>query len=92
MSLKELIELLKTAKTAEEIDKRREEIAGLIPQAAAMFDFDQNNHYHQYDLWKHCIHTVLYLPKDIDDDMLYLAALLHDIGNKRKKINIDILS
>ena len=45
-----------------------------------MFDYDQMNKAHQYDLWMHCIHTVLEIPKNIDDDMLYLSALLHDIG------------
>lgn len=28
----------------------------------------------------HCVYTVLGIDKSIDDDMLYLAALLHDIG------------
>ena len=80
MSYEDLIKLLKTAESAEEIDRHREEIAELIPQVRAMFDFDQKNHAHQYDLWMHCIHTVMNLDRNMDDDMLYLAALLHDIG------------
>ena len=45
-----------------------------------MPDFNQQNHAHQYDLWEHCLQTVVGLPKDIEDDMVYLAAMLHDIG------------
>ena len=80
MSYDELIKLLKTAKSAEEIDKYREEIAELIPQVRRMFDYDQKNHTHQFDLWMHCLHTVIGLERGMDDDMLYLSALLHDIG------------
>ena len=45
-----------------------------------MFEFDQKNHAHQYELWMHCLHTVIGLPKNCGDDMLYLAAMLHDVG------------
>ena len=80
MNFEELKRLLRTAETAEEIDDHREEIAELIPKVRIMFDFEQKNYAHQYDLWMHCVHTVIDIPKDIEDDMLYLAALLHDIG------------
>ena len=80
MSLQELLVLLRTAKTVAEIDDRKEEITELIPQIRIMFDYKQKNYAHQYDLWFHCLHTVINLPREIDDDMLYLAALLHDIG------------
>ena len=32
------------------------------------------------ETWTHCIHTILGIDKSVDDEMLYLAALLHDIG------------
>ena len=51
-----------------------------------MFDFNQENDAHQYDLWYHSLHTVLGIPRGMDDDMLYLAALLHDIGKPSVKI------
>ena len=79
MDIRELIQLLKKAKSCEDIDARREEIAELLPEVRIMFDFDQQNDAHQYDLWHHCLHTVLGLGEQ-DDDMLYLAALIHDIG------------
>ena len=45
-----------------------------------MFDYEQQHPHHPYDLWMHCLHTLIALPRDISDDMLYLAALIHDIG------------
>ena len=80
MILSELIELLKYADSTFEIDIKREEIAELIPAVRTMFDYDQQNHAHQYDLWMHSLNVVINLPRGLEDDMLYLAALFHDIG------------
>ena len=80
MCLNDLIELLRKSDSFAEIDKYRDEIAELIPKVIIMFDYDQEHYAHQYDLWEHSIMTVLGLTDDIDDDMTFLAALLHDIG------------
>ena len=80
MRLPELLELLKSADTVQQIDERKEEIAQIIPKTRIMFGYDQKNSAHPYDLWMHSLYTVTGLPKDIDDGMVYLAALLHDIG------------
>ena len=80
MDYKELITLLRTAETVEMIDERREEIAELMPEVRNMFDFDQKTKYQNYDLWTHCLYTVKNLPKDLNDDLVFLAALIHDIG------------
>ncbi|MBQ3666186.1 MAG: HD domain-containing protein [Lachnospiraceae bacterium] len=80
MKLSELLSLLKNATEVEELDKNRNDIEALIPQVKIMFNYDQKNRYHQFDLWMHSLHTVVNLPKNRKDDMLYLAALLHDIG------------
>ena len=72
MSYDELIKLLKTAKSAEEIDKYREEIAELIPQVRRMFDYDQKNHAHQFDLWMHCLHTVIGLERGMDLSLIHI--------------------
>lgn len=85
MTWNELLLLLRESTSAEYIDSRREEIAEWIPGVREMFEYDQNSKYHQYDLWMHCIHTVLGIDKRIDDDMVYLAALLHDIGKPSSK-------
>ena len=80
MQYGELIQLLKTTDDVQEIDKHREEIAEWLPKVRTMFEYDQQNAAHQYDLWMHCVHTVVGMPRNLEDDMLYLAALLHDIG------------
>lgn len=80
ITLEDMIQLLKNSKTSGEIDEKREDIASVIPAIREMFGYDQMNAAHQYDLWLHCVNTVLNLPKNLDDGMLYLAALLHDIG------------
>ena len=80
MTLRSICQLLKTTKSAEEINSRRDEIAEVIPKVRIMFDYDQKNNAHQYDLWMHSVYVTLDMPRDMEDDMLYLAALLHDIG------------
>lgn len=77
---KEIIKCFKTASGADEIENIRDRIQQIMPSVQTMFGYDQKNSSHQYDLWGHCVHTVLNLPRNLDDDMLYLAALLHDIG------------
>ena len=80
MTLHELIQLLRKAADVREIDKYRDEIVELIPETKIMVNFNQQNYAHQYDLWEHSLQTVVELPKDVEDDMVYLAALIHDIG------------
>ena len=79
MTLQQLIQLLKQAERPEQIETYRTQITQLIPEVSIMFEYDQNNRYHQYDLWTHTQMTVCDLPNDLDD-VVYLAALLHDIG------------
>jgi len=80
MQYDELIQLLKTTDDVWQINQHREEIAEWLPKVCTMFEYDQQNAAHQYDLWMHCVHTVVGLPRNLEDNMLYLAALLHDIG------------
>lgn len=80
MKLANLIKILKSANKITDIAAYTDEIIDLIPKVQIMIGFDQRNSAHQYNLWEHCLHTVVELPKDIKDDMVYLAALLHDIG------------
>ena len=86
MTYEELIRMLKEEQDPEVVNARREEIAEILPTLRIMFDFDQKNHAHQYDLWMHCVHTALGLPRGLEDDMLYLAALIHDIGKPESQV------
>jgi len=85
MNTKELIHLLRTSNDFATVNSHRDDIAELIPNVASMFDYDQNNSYHPYDLWEHCVRTALEIPKDIADDMLFIAAMLHDIGKPESR-------
>lgn len=80
MEWTELLVLLKTAESAEKLDAHREEITAWMPGLRIMFGFDQRHPAHQYDLWIHTLHVVAELPRGLADDMLYLGALLHDVG------------
>ena len=86
MNVKELIELLRTAKEPEEVDARRDEIKELIPQVEPMFGYDQKSKLQVNDLWIHSVRTALNLPKDIQDDWIYFAALLHDIAKPKCQV------
>lgn len=80
MRLGDFLLLLRSASSFEEIDEYKDEITELMPKVNIMVDFDQQNHAHQYDLWEHCIQAVIGMPKNMEDEMIYLAAFLHDIG------------
>ncbi len=80
MNYREFFQILKSANTIEEIKQYQSEIIQLIPEYESMIQYDQNNHYHPYTLDDHSLYTVLYIPRNLEDDMLYLAALIHDIG------------
>lgn len=80
LSIRGLSKLLSSSEDVEDIDIYRDEIIELIPEVSTMINFDQNNDAHQYDLWMHSLHTVVNLPRDINDNVIHIAALLHDIG------------
>ena len=54
----------------------------VIPELAITYDFDQENPYHDRDLWTHLLDTMAAVEADPD---LRLAALLHDIGKPSVK-------
>jgi hypothetical protein len=67
MVLNELISLLKTANSATQINEKRDEIDDLIPAVKIMFDYDQQNHAYQFDLWTHSLNVVINLPRNMED-------------------------
>lgn len=80
MDKNQLFTLLRDSQSVTELDEKKEDIFSIMPSLSVMDNYDQNNHYHQYSLWIHSLHVVMYLRKDLNDDMVYLAALIHDIG------------
>ena len=63
MQFEELLQLLKTAEDVQKINEYREEIAQWIPRVRTMFEYDQKNAAHQYDLWMHSVYTVVGIPR-----------------------------
>lgn len=48
-----------------------------LPELAPMFDLDQQNGHHRYDVWEHTVRAVEQVP---NDPLLRWAMLLHDCG------------
>ena len=65
-------------------------VCQIIPEIESMIGFEQNNPYHDYDVWEHTLHCMncLYDTKEelnlweetTNNISLRLAVLLHDIG------------
>lgn len=55
----------------------------LIPEFYDCLNFNQNNTYHIYDVYKHIIYTTMEAKLFNNDLTLILAALLHDIGKPK---------
>lgn len=55
----------------------RDVLAEILPGLRPCFDFQQNNPYHIYDVWKH---TVKAIEKSPRDPIVRLALLFHDVG------------
>lgn len=55
----------------------REIVAVFLPEIRPMFDFDQHNPHHRYDVWEHTLHCLDASPAE---PVLRLAAFLHDSG------------
>ena len=57
--------------------EHRDIIAHIIPEIRPMFDLDQKNAYHVYDVWEHTLHVMENIPAE---PLLRLMAFFHDIG------------
>lgn len=73
----EFLKILQGADAAKAIEENREIIFQLIPQARAMYNLDQQNPYHVYDVWQHTLHVTTQVE---NTPILRLAGFFHDIG------------
>ena len=89
MTKQELIRLLRTAESPYDVCAYHKGLADVMPSISKMFCFDQRSKYHGYELFTHCCATVALLPKDLKSDMVYLAALIHDIGKVEAQILLE---
>ncbi len=67
------------------LTRYREILAVFLPEIRPMFDFDQKNDHHKYDVWEHTVHAVEAAPENL---ILRLALFFHDIG-KPQSFTID---
>ncbi|MBQ9180239.1 MAG: HD domain-containing protein [Firmicutes bacterium] len=75
--------LLCGADAASVLRKHRRIIKEFIPEIEPMFELDQENPFHLYDVWEHTLHAVDNIEPDV---VLRLAAFFHDIGKPPCKI------
>ncbi len=69
--------LLTGARPAALLDQFKDVLAVFIPEIEVMFDYDQHNIHHCYDLWHHTLAVVDNTEPDL---ALRWAGLLHDAG------------
>ena len=73
----ELTEMLTGAQVHEVLTDYVGVLGVFIPEIAAMVGVEQNNPYHQYDVWQHTVKSVAAVRAD---KVLRLTMLFHDIG------------
>lgn len=85
----EFFKLITGVNAIEVLSKYREIIAIFIPEIQDMFEFNQNNPFHKYDVWEHTLKTIEFIPINHENSLiLRLSALFHDIG-KPKAYSVD---
>ena len=77
MTKEQLNKILLSPNASDLILKNLLEIEEIIPELKQMENFNQNNHYHIYDVLTHSLEVVRNTKCDL---ILRLSALLHDIG------------
>ncbi len=83
--LAELLPILRAPGAVPVLRQFRQVFAVVLPEIAPMFDFDQRNKHHLYDVWEHTLHTLEHVPPRTD---LRLVMLLHDCG-KPTRFSVD---
>ena len=73
----EFIKILCGAYVEKVLLEHREFISEIVPEIAESFDFNQNNPYHIFDVYRHTVEVIKNTPPE---KCLRLAAFFHDIG------------
>ncbi|MEG1820344.1 MAG: HD domain-containing protein [Oscillospiraceae bacterium] len=76
----ELLKLLCGKNVVNVLLKYRKVFAKIIPEIEPMFDFDQKNKHHIFDVWEHTVYAIGFSEAD---PIVRLTLLLHDIGKPR---------
>lgn len=83
---KELSGLLMAENTAQVMDIYRDVLAVVIPELFPMFNLEQDNPHHKYDVWHHTLKALEHSP---EVEIIRLALLFHDIGKPQTKTTDD---
>lgn len=75
----ELVEILLSENPSEQLRKRKDELALLIPEFKKSFGFDQQSIYHPYDVFEHTLRVIDGVNSE-NNLCLRIAALFHDVG------------
>jgi putative nucleotidyltransferase with HDIG domain len=76
MNRDELLQILTNDKPSVELDARREEVFGIVPELRPLLGMTQNSH-HEYDGWGHTVRVVDGVRPEIG---MRVTALMHDVG------------
>ena len=79
MTYEEMILLIRGTASPDAIERRREEITELIPSLRVFSGESKGPEADRQ--WHRALNTLAALPANCRDDMLYLAAMLHNIGS-----------
>ena len=79
---KELIGLLMGKNPKSILLRYRDVISHIIPEIKPMFDLNQNNPHHKYDVWTHTVEALSYTECD---ETVRIAMFFHDIGKPSVK-------
>lgn len=75
----EFCKMIRYPRFCQQLINYKNVFASFIPKLKDMFNFPQNNPYHQYDVFSHTVHA-LYESKFTDDLIVKLAVFFHDFG------------
>ena len=83
---RELIQILITDKPSEYIRDNKLIFFEILPELKPMYNFEQNNPWHIYDVFEHTLSVLANTEKNI---FLRFAALFHDVGKPAKYFTDD---
>lgn len=80
MDLNDLLSIISSDNPVIKIKENEKMLFEIIPELEKCKGFNQNNHWHQYDVYEHIINVVGGVAPNL---VLRLSALFHDIGKPK---------
>lgn len=83
---KELTGILMAENVSDILREYCDVIAVIIPEVKPMFDLEQNNPHHTYNVWEHTLNALKHTPSS---ELVRFAVFFHDIGKPSVKTTDD---